>query len=94
MIIEAKNKYKNLNFIEADIENTNCIKSLDQNFDFIIISDTVGYLNDIEKTFEKLHKVCNADTRIIVAYYSPFWEPILNLAARFKFKMPELPKAL
>ena len=94
MIIEAKKKYKNLNFIEADIEDTNCIKDLDQTFDFIIISDTVGYLNDIENTFEKLHNVCNADTRIIVSYYSPFWEPILNIAARFKFKMPELPKTL
>ena len=24
----------------------------------------------------------------------PFWEPILNLAAKLKYKMPELPKAL
>jgi len=94
MIKEAKKIYKNLNFIVADIEDTNCIKDLDQTFDFVIISDTIGYLNDIENTFEKLHKVCNADTRIIVAYYSPFWEPILNITARFKFKMPELPKAL
>jgi SAM-dependent methyltransferase len=94
MIIEAKKQYENLNFTVADIEDINCIKDLDQTFDFIIISDTVGYLNDIENTFENLHKVCNADTRIIVAYYSPFWEPILNIAARFKFKMPELPKAL
>ena len=94
MISEAKKKYENLNFIEADIEKSNCINKLDQIFDFIIISDTIGYLSDIENTFEKLHKLCNADTRIIVAYYSPFWEPILNIAALFKFKMPELPKAL
>jgi ubiquinone/menaquinone biosynthesis C-methylase UbiE len=57
MIIEAKKKYENLKFIVADIEDTNCIKNLDQTFDFIIISDTVGYLNDIENTFERLHKV-------------------------------------
>jgi ubiquinone/menaquinone biosynthesis C-methylase UbiE len=94
MIIEAKKKYENLNFIVADIEDTDCIQNLNQTFDFIIVSDTVGYFNDIENTFENLHKVCNADTRIIVAYYSPFWEPVLNIAAQFKFKMPELPKAL
>ena len=94
MISEAKNEYKDLTFIEADIENTNVLEKLDKVFDFIIISDTIGYLLDIEKTFEKLHKVCNADTRIIVAYYSPFWEPILNIAASLKFKMPELQKVL
>ena len=94
MILQAKKEYKNIDFIEADIENANSINKLDKVFDFIIISDTIGYLNDIEKTFSHLHKVCNADTRLIVAYYSPFWEPILNLAAKLKFKMPELPKAL
>ena len=94
MIIEAKAKYKDLNFIVADIESSDSIDSLDEFFDFIILSDTIGYLSDIESTLEKLHKLCNADTRIIVAYYSPFWEPILNVAAWFKLKMPELPKAL
>jgi len=94
MIAEAKNKYDNIDFIEADIENTNILKKINQLFDFIIISDTIGYLNDIENTFNELHKVCSADTRIIVSYYSPFWEPILNIAARLKFKMPELPKLL
>ena len=94
MIIEAKAKYKDLNFIVADIESSDSIDSLDEFFDFIILSDTIGYLSDIESTLEKLHKICNADTRIIVAYYSPVWEPILNIAAWFKLKMPELPKAL
>ena len=94
MIVEAKNNYENKDFIEDDIENTNVLKKVNQIFDFIIISDTIGYLNDIENTFNELHKVCSADTRIIVSYYSPFWEPILNIAARLKFKMPELQKVL
>ena len=94
MISKAKSKYKNLEFIEADIEDAGCLKKLNKVFDFIIISDTIGYFKDIQKTLDMLHKVCNADTRIIVAYYSPFWEPILNLAARIKLKMPELTKAL
>lgn len=94
MIIEAKKNHDNIKFIEGDIEDDSCIKKLNHVFDFILISDTIGYFNDIENTLCKLHKICNADTRIIVAYYSPFWEPMLNLAAKFKFKMPELPKAL
>ncbi len=94
MINEAKSKYKQLNFIEADAENKKIINKLDTIFDYIIISDTIGYFNDIQTTMDNLHKVCNEDTRVIVAYYSPFWEPLLNIAARLKMKMPELTKAL
>lgn len=94
MITEAKNKYKNLNFIEGDIEDIKTIKKLDQVFDYIIISDTIGYFDDIQSTLDSLHKVCDSDTRIIVAYYSPLWEPLLNMAAKFKMKMPELTKSL
>ncbi len=94
MIAEAKSKYEHLEFIEADIENSEVLKNLNQVFDFIVISDTIGYLNDIENTFNDLHKVCNSDTRVIVAYYSAFWEPLLNITAKLKLKMPELPKLL
>ena len=38
MILEAKKKYENLNFIIADIEDTNFIKGIEQTFGFIIIS--------------------------------------------------------
>ena len=94
MILEAKKQYNNINFIEADIESDNYLDKIDGTFEYIIISDTIGYLNDIENTLEKLHNICNMDTRVIIAYYSPFWEPLLNIAARLRLKMPELPKAL
>jgi hypothetical protein len=94
MIIKAKEENKNLTFIEADIEDENSIKEINEIFDFIILSDTIGYLSDIEGTLKRIHKFCNADTRIIIAYYSPIWEPVLNLAAWLKLKMPELTKTL
>ena len=94
MIKEGKKKYPNIEFIEADIEEKVSLSSINDTFDFIIISDTIGYIGDIETTFNNFHKFSNADTRFIVAYYSPFWEPLLNMAAKFKFKMPELQKVL
>ena len=94
MIECARETHLNIEFIHADIENISTIKSIDTIFDYIIISDTIGYFEDIEKVLNSLHKLCNSDTRVIVAYYSPFWEPILNIAAKLKLKMTELPKAL
>lgn len=94
MIIKAKEKNKNLTFIEADIEDENSLNDINEVFDFIILSDTIGYLSDIEGTLKIIHKLCNSDTRIIIAYYSPIWEPVLNIAAWFRLKMPELTKTL
>ena len=81
LIKEAKKKYSELNFIEADIENLPKNLNNKIKFDFVIICDTVGYLEDITETLDNLHTFFNEDTRLIVSYYSPLWAPFLNLAA-------------
>ena len=75
MINIAKEQYPDINFIEMSAEELN----IDEKFDIIILSNLIGYLDDIEFVFRKLHKVCHERTRIIVTYYNQFWEPILNL---------------
>ena len=94
LVKEAKARYRGLNFIEADIENLP--SSLDNKikFDFIIICDTIGYLEDITKTLDNLHKYLNEDTRLIISYYSPLWLPFLNLATLFKLKMSNINSTL
>ena len=87
LIKEAKKKYKGLNFIEADIEKLPKNLGNKRKFDFVIICDTIGYLEDITKTLDNLHHFFNEDTRLIVSYYSPLWLPFLNLATLFKLKM-------
>ena len=57
---------------------------------YIILSDTIGYIEDIQTTLESLHEFCNKETRIIISYYSPLWSPIFSLATFLKFKMPEI----
>ena len=66
------------------------ILSNEHKFDYIILSDTIGYLEDIQSTLESLHEYCKKETRIIISYYSPMWSPIFSLATMFKFKMPEV----
>lgn len=53
---------------------------LDGQFDVIILSNLIGWLNDIEETFNRLRPLCHAQTRIVVTYYSKLWEPLINLA--------------
>lgn len=89
MILEAKKKYVKYDFKDGDIHGLeNIIK--DQHFDFILISDTIGYLNNVQDVLSKIHSYCTPQTRLIVSYFSPFWSPILSMATYFKCKMPDL----
>lgn len=89
VIALAKQRHPELTFIHGDIEDTVTIGSLGQaTFDVILISDTIGSLEDIQRTFELLHVLCNPDTRIIVSYYSYVWEPVIRAAERLGLKMP------
>ncbi len=94
LIKEAKEKYSELNFIEADIEKLSVNLNSKIKLDFVIICDTVGYLEDITETLNNLHNFFNEDTRLIVSYYSPLWAPLLNLATLFKLKMSNINSTL
>ena len=43
MVSTAQKNYPNLKFTQGDLENENLISSLQGTFDFIILSDTIGY---------------------------------------------------
>ena len=82
MVDIAQKNYPNLEFIQGDIENPELIKSLEGTFDYIILSDTLGFLDDCEETFFGLHSLCTSDTRLIISYYSWRWQPILTLGEK------------
>ena len=92
MISIAKKKYSHLEFIHGDLEDKELISSLQRQgpFDFIIISDTIGYLDDCEEVFNSLHSICNPDTRLVISYYSWYWQPILSLGESIGLKMPSV----
>lgn len=74
----AKEKYEHLG-IEFFVMDANNIQ-LNEKYDLIIISNLIGFVDDIQKVFEQLHKVCHTRTKIIVQYYNSFWEPFIKLA--------------
>jgi len=90
MVSIAQKNYPNLEFIQGDIENPELIKSLEGTFDYIILSDTLGFLDDCEETFSGLHSLCTSDTRLIISYYSWRWRPILTLGEKIGLKMPSV----
>ncbi len=89
MIEIAKGKFPDLKFLTGDVEDQAFIKKLGGPFDVIVLSDTIGLLDDCEATLRLLHAVCSPDTRLIVSYYSPHWEPILRLGDKMGLRMPQ-----
>ena len=86
----AQKNFPHLSFIQGDLEDTDFIKSLEGTFDVIILSDTIGYLDDCEEAFAGLHSLCTPQTRLIIAYHSWRWEPILKLGEKIGLKMPSV----
>ncbi|MCX8080267.1 MAG: bifunctional class I SAM-dependent methyltransferase/glycosyltransferase family 2 protein [Bacteroidia bacterium] len=73
----AKKKYAHLGieFVLSDIMDYQTEKK----FDIIILSNLVGFTDDIQELFKKIHGFCHEHTRVIVQYYNHFWEPMIKL---------------
>jgi ubiquinone/menaquinone biosynthesis C-methylase UbiE len=76
MIKIADSKYPDLNFHVSGAEDFN----VEGNFDYVIISDLIGFLWDVQKSFKNLKKVCNDNTKIIISSYNYLWEPVLKVS--------------
>ena len=89
MIEFAKRNHRNFDFVVGDLEDEAFIAGLKGPFDYIVLSDTIGYLDDIELVFRALRKIASPHTRLVVSYYSHLWEPVLALAESVGRKMPQ-----
>src|SRR3982074_3766286 len=79
-IAKARTLYPHLNFVQGDVEDPAAVASIEGPFDYIVLADTIGLLEDIDGTLRLVHQLCAPSTRIIIAYYSHLWEPVLKLA--------------
>jgi len=76
MIAEAKKHYPNEDFRLLDAEN---LGELNEKFDVIVLSNVMGYFENVLDVLEAVKRVSHDRTRIVVAYYNYIWEPILRL---------------
>jgi ubiquinone/menaquinone biosynthesis C-methylase UbiE len=81
----ARRKYPQYKFLLEDAESL----PLDEKFDYVLMSDLLGYLDDIGEVFHSLHKVCRTDTYVVITMYNWMWESILRLGEKFGLKTPD-----
>jgi SAM-dependent methyltransferase len=92
MIREAKKNYPALNFICGDIEDATLINSLHGPFDVILIIDALGALDDCQALIESLAPICTRQTRLVIAYFSHLWQPVLKITEWLRVRMPQPPQ--
>ena len=85
----AESLHPEIDFILADAH------SLDlplKTFDFIILSELVNDLWDVQAVLTQLHSYCAPHTRIILNFYSHLWNIPFRLAQNLGLKTPNLPQ--
>lgn len=81
----ARSRHPELRFMEADAEDY----PFSEKFDFIILSDLVGSLWDVQKVFENMQNASHDRTRIIISNYNYLWEPVIQLGEGLGFKQKQ-----
>jgi len=83
MIAIAQKKFPRLCFQVQEAESF----SLDEQFDFIVLSDVIGLMPDIWQVFRRVRAVCGPQTQVIINSFNFLWYLPLRLAERLRLKM-------
>ncbi len=86
MVEVASARHPHLRFLQMDAHALAADASLAEPFDYVMLSDLVGDLYDVQGAFRELGKVCHPRSRVIVTFYNYLWEPALKLAERLGLK--------
>jgi SAM-dependent methyltransferase len=89
MVFTAKKRYPSLEFIHGDAQDLSAVTGP---FDYIIFSDLIDDLWDVQSFMEQLHRLCTPSTRIVFNVYSHLWSLPLRLAQKLGLATPMLPQ--
>lgn len=87
-VAAARAAHPHLTFHEGDAETLALPELRGQTFDYVVLSDVLGFLRDVWSALRVLRAVCSPRTRVLITYYNFVWEPLLSLAERAGLKAP------
>jgi acyl-CoA synthetase (AMP-forming)/AMP-acid ligase II len=86
-ISQAKIKFPHLNFFQMDAHEL----SIDlQTYDYIVLSELINDLYDVQKVLETIRPYCSSKTRIIFNFVSHLWGLPLRFARSTNLAQPNL----
>ena len=88
-LVKARKRYPHLQFICADAHELNLG---DQTFDYIVISDLVNDLWDVQTVLDSVRPFCHPQTRLVFNFFSHVWNLPLRAARALGLATPNLPQ--
>ena len=82
----AERDYPNLSFRVDDCHDM----KIDETFDYIIMSDLIGDLWDVQKVFEQVSAICTDRTKVIISNTNFLWDSILKIAVQLQLVSPKI----
>ncbi|MDR2973030.1 MAG: glycosyltransferase [Bacteroidales bacterium] len=78
----AQKKYPHLQFVHANVLDF----VLEESVDYVIVSDLLTSLWDVQSFFKRLKEYVTPNTKIIISSYNFIWEPILRFGEFLRLK--------
>ncbi|HEY0551296.1 MAG TPA: glycosyltransferase, partial [Verrucomicrobiae bacterium] len=63
-----------------------------EKFDYIVMSDLVNDVPDVQRVFERARRNATPETRLVLSFFNSLWRPVLSVAQKFGLKAPTLPQ--
>jgi SAM-dependent methyltransferase len=86
MIALARQRHPEFEFQVADAAEF----SASEKFDYILLSDLVNDLPDVQEVFARLQAAAHPRTRLVVNFFNNLWRPLLHLGEALGLKGPTL----
>ncbi len=89
MITQARPRHPELEFHAAEA----AAFAGGEQFDYILLSDLVNDLSDVQQVLERLRANAHPRTRLVLNFFNNLWRPVLGLAEKTGFKSPTPPQS-
>ncbi len=86
-IEQGRRKYPNLTLQVGD---AHAFDLAGKQFDFIVASDLINDLWDVQQMFETVQRYCHPGTRLVLNFYSRLWEGPRRVAEALRVARPQL----
>jgi ubiquinone/menaquinone biosynthesis C-methylase UbiE len=88
MVARAKVSHPEITFINVDVHEL----ELNHKFDYIILSDLINDLWNVQAVLHQIKSCCHPKTRLIINSYSRVWSPVLTFGSLTGLSKPNLPQ--
>ncbi len=86
MVAQARQRHPELEFQTVDAAEC----SLPERFDYILLSDLINDLPDVQAVFDRLRQQAHPRTRLVLNFFNNLWRPWLALGEKLGAKAPTL----